>query len=819
MVAHRATHPLRELVADHPHPRSSMHPAPRVSIVMAVFNDEATIAAALESCLAQTLADVEVICVDDASTDGTAAVIDSFRTRDPRVRVIRQERNLSAFQARRAGILAASAGHVLFLDGDDELKPDAAEKALGVAQQKNADLVGFGVEVVDSLGRVMVGYQSRLGPKHKALDGQGVLPGLFPLDQPAQGQLWRMLFRTQLLRDAYALLPADLVLPRVNDLPLMYLVAALATRYVSIPEHLYRYHFGRGGSGRGVRSIEEARFHTEAIRSVESIAPAVRALARESSEPEILLDNYESVRLSIVGYICSYLLTHADRDQRAAVLEHLHTCASATDIIVAAARFYPDSLSALKRHSEGISLQRKVPRSILLTTRFLTTGGVSGVLLAQADFLLKAGYRVTIVARRHGSDRGAVPTGASFIEMSGRGLPERLVEWAEICRAHDIDVILDHQVLYSRDWPEYALIARTVGVPTIGWLHSFAGRPLYDLNGLHALLTENAPLLATLISLSPLDAAFWKLRGVSHSAYVPNPPSPLLLQSADVSDAKKAPEGPPQLIWWGRLEERTKKISELLDVADHLRARVPSFRLTVIGPDWGEWTAERFNSLARERRLDGYIEAVGPRRGQELMKAIDAADAFVNTSIIEGYPLTIPEAQARGLPVFMYELPWLAVVQDNGGIVSVAQGDAAGLAAQIADALASPERYKELSRSSLLAAHRERSRDFARIYEQVVTGELPADSFPEPTLGDARQLLDLMIFFAEQNSGLRSLVDAARDLPGRTSAPRGGVRRVGPSLGRRAWQRAAPWGRTLVQIFPALRPLADRAKLALARRN
>jgi glycosyltransferase involved in cell wall biosynthesis len=794
-----------------------MHPAPRVSVVMAVFNDESTIAAALESCLAQTLTDIEIICVDDASTDGTAAVIENFRTRDSRVRVIRQERNASAFQARRAGILAATADHVLFLDGDDELKPEAAEKSLAVAQRHHADLVGFGVEVVDDLGRVLDGYQSRLSPRHKVLEDKGVLAGLFPVDQPAQGQLWRMLFRTQLLRDAYALLPADLVLPRVNDLPIMYLVAALATRYVSIPDHLYRYHFGRGGSGRGIAGIAEARFQTEAIRAAESIAPAVRALARESSEPATLLDNYESARLSIIGYVCAYLLKHADRDLRPAVLEHLHTCASATDIVVAAARFYPDSLTALKRHSKPISLRRRTPRGILLTTRILTTGGVSAVLIAQADFLMKAGYRVTIVARRQGSDHGAVPQGATFIEMAGRGLPERLVEWAEICRAHDIDVIIDHQVLYSRDWPEYALAARTVDVPTIGWLHSFAGRPLYDLNGLHALLTENAPLLETLVSLSPLDAAFWKLRGVSQAAYVPNPPSPLLLQSAEVSEARRAPEGRLHLIWWGRLEERTKKVSELLNVADHLRGLIPDFRLTVIGPDWGDWTAERLNALARKRRLNGYIEAVGPRRGQALVKAIDSADAFVNTSIIEGYPLTIAEAQARGLPVFMYELPWLAVAQDNRGIVSATQGDAADLAAKIAHAFASPARYEELSRSSLVAAQRERSRDFARIYQQVVTGELTAESSPEPTLDDARRLLDLMIFFAEQNAGLRTKIDAAPDGSGLATKGRSAAaRRAASSLGRRTWRTAAPLARTLVQLVPGLRPLADRARVSLA---
>jgi len=241
------------------------------------------------------------------------------------------------------------------------------------------------------------------------------------------------------------------------------------------------------------------------------------------------------------------------------------------------------------------------------------------------------------------------------------------------------------------------------------------------------------------------------------------------------------------------------------------------FHLTVIGPDWEEWTAERFNSLARRRRLGDHITAVGPRRGQDLIDAIDGADAFVNTSIIEGYPLTIAEAQARGLPVFMYELPWLALAENNGGIVTAPQGDAAELARQIVAALESADRYTELSRASLVAAERERSRDFARLYEQVISGALPAEFSPAPSFADASKLLNLMIFFAEQNAGLRADLEAAKRQP----APQREARRepipvAGTSLRHRAWRAATPLGRTLLQLAPGLRPFVHRAKVRLA---
>lgn len=783
-----------------------MPTAPRVSIVIPLFDDADTVAATLESCLAQTLADIEVICVDDASTDDTAEVVERFQARDSRIRLVRRSQNRSALQARRAGIAEARAPRVLFLDGDDELYPEAAEKALAAASRHDADLVGFGTEVVTPDGRVVGGYQKRLAPRHASLSGTGVLSGLFPTDKPAQGQLWRYMFRTAIVREAYELLPDDLALPRVNDLPLLFVVAALARSYVSINDRLYRYHYGRGGSGQTVETLDQAHFYADAIRSIDSIEPAVRSIARTRSNPAIVLDAYESARLSIIGHVVSHLLKHSAPELTADVLLHVNACADPVDVVVAAARFSPETLPALARHSSPILLGAAPVRSVLLTTRALTTGGVSHVLLAQAAYLHGAGYRVVIIARRSGSDRSLVPEGVEFVEMAGRGLAERLMEWAAICRTREVDLIVDHQVLYSRDWPEYALTARAAGVATIGWIHNFAGRPTYDRNGLHALLKESLPLLTTTVTLSPLDVAFWKLRGVERTVYLPNPPSPLMLERAAQPPARARPGRRVELVWCGRLDEHTKRVTELIDVAHELRTLSVDFRITVIGPDWGDLTAERFNSLARARHLDAQIEAVGEKRGQHLIDAIDAADAFITTSIIEGYQLTITEAQSRGLPVFMYELPWLTVVQENDGVVTVPQGDSAGLAHELAAVLESPERYERQSAASLAAAERAQSYDFAHLYQQLIEGTLPAEYSPDPTLDDARMLLDWTIFYADQHPARTDTTTPRRKRSG--PEPTRGV----SSVSQLVYRSAQPLGRTLLQVFPALRPLARRAK-------
>ncbi|WP_222119109.1 glycosyltransferase [Microbacterium sp. 1.5R] len=793
-----------------------MPATPLVSIVIPVYNDADVIASALDSCLRQTLDAIEVIVVDDASTDDTAAVVRRYSAADPRVRLISQGQNASAFQARRAGILTATAEHLLFLDGDDELAEMAAETALARATATGADLVQFGVDVVQLDGRTGGRFEARLQPMHPDLSGPEVLSALFPRDRPAQGQLWRYLFRTRLLVDAYTLMPADLVLPRVNDLPISFLAAALATRFASVPDRLYRYHFGRGGSGQKVRDLPTASFYAGAIQSIDSIEPAVRAIADGHVDRDRLLSTYASVRRAIIGYTTHYLAQHTRSDLRGAVFADLYTRATASDIVQSTARHFPASIDTLAAYGDAIELTPRPARSIALVTNHVRTGGISGVVISQAHLLREAGFRVTVVAREEGSDLSGLPAGVEFAEVAADTLGDSLDQWGRVCAEHELDLAIDHQWQYSPTWQAYALAARAEGVATVGWSHNFAGRSL--LFGLDRL--ESAPryfpLLAHLVVLSPLDVAFWKLRGMPRVSYLPNPPSTQLLAAGILASPRPAPRGRPiELIWWGRLQERTKRVSALIDVAEHLDRRGVDFRLRIVGPDWRDTTAARLNRMASERGLGDRVRAIGALRGDALTAAIDASDIFVNTSIIEGYPLTIPEAQARGLPVAMYDLPWLAVVQDNAGVVSAPQGDAQGLARAIAQA-SRADRYPELSAASLAAAERERGRDFGTWYRELAADALPSELSPEPSVDDVRRLMDLMIAFAEQQAADRAPARGRSAHRGTTPNPSTGSP-IGSPISF-AMRKALPAAKAVLQVAPWLRPAAERARHAVMKR-
>ncbi len=112
---------------------------PEVSIIIPAYNTEAYIAQAIESALAQTEKNIEVIVIDDASTDATVTVAKGFL--DKRLNVLVNQQNLGVSDARNRGIREAKGKWVALLDSDDWYAPERLEKLLKVAYTENATLI------------------------------------------------------------------------------------------------------------------------------------------------------------------------------------------------------------------------------------------------------------------------------------------------------------------------------------------------------------------------------------------------------------------------------------------------------------------------------------------------------------------------------------------------------------------------------------------------------------------------------------------------------------------------------------------------------
>lgn len=174
---------------------------PLVSVVIPVHNAERYLAECLDSVLAQTLAAIEVIVVDDASSDASPEVLARRAAVDARVRVITQARNQGVSAARNAGIDAARGAYLAFVDADDSVDPTMLDDLHRAAVNLGVEVLACGIKVVDADGGVLevVDFPLESGVRHEASVMREALHGAF-----ATKMLWypfRSLYARRLIAE------------------------------------------------------------------------------------------------------------------------------------------------------------------------------------------------------------------------------------------------------------------------------------------------------------------------------------------------------------------------------------------------------------------------------------------------------------------------------------------------------------------------------------------------------------------------------------------------------------------------------------------
>jgi len=117
----------------------------KVSVIVAIYNTESFLRQCLDSIIGQTLRDIEIICVNDGSTDNSLDILNEYAARDNRIRAIsKKNEGLGAASARNLGLTLATGKYISILDSDDFFKLDMLEKMVNRAEETGADIVVCG---------------------------------------------------------------------------------------------------------------------------------------------------------------------------------------------------------------------------------------------------------------------------------------------------------------------------------------------------------------------------------------------------------------------------------------------------------------------------------------------------------------------------------------------------------------------------------------------------------------------------------------------------------------------------------------------------
>lgn len=112
-----------------------------ITVIMPLYNAEKYLDEALQSVLNQTYKEIELICINDASTDKTLQILQHFQSGDQRIKIITNEKQLGAAESRNKGIIQAQGEYITFLDGDDIFEEEMLQLAQQVMEKHNTDIV------------------------------------------------------------------------------------------------------------------------------------------------------------------------------------------------------------------------------------------------------------------------------------------------------------------------------------------------------------------------------------------------------------------------------------------------------------------------------------------------------------------------------------------------------------------------------------------------------------------------------------------------------------------------------------------------------
>ena len=183
----------------------------KLSIVVPIYNTELYLKACLQSIIDQTCPDMEILLIDDGSTDGSSTICKEFAQKDTRVIYIRQE-NKGLIGARRTGAENASGEFLMYVDSDDWIDLGMAEFLVG--QIGDADMATTGVHYETGPGMVVEYLDQYSEGEYKGKDKDSLLKTmLYDLESDTLQRLtpwiWNKIYRTEIVRQVYRNLQAD----------------------------------------------------------------------------------------------------------------------------------------------------------------------------------------------------------------------------------------------------------------------------------------------------------------------------------------------------------------------------------------------------------------------------------------------------------------------------------------------------------------------------------------------------------------------------------------------------------------------------------
>lgn len=703
----------------------------KVSVIIAAYNVEEYIAETINSVVAQTLKDIEIVIVDDCSTDSTFDIISKCAELDDRIKVVRHEVNKSLMQVRQTGLRNASGEYVIFLDGDDKLTPDACEKAYKAIKSEKVDMLQFNFKLLfvppvkpdKNIEREFREAMHSVTHKVVSHSKAGVL------DEKAVGDIinltiWDKIYKKELLEKAGKYLPNEYI-NMAEDVFYSFLIHYHARSYSYIPDKLYLYRFGCGMSTVATLSERILKFIAKNAYVYNYLYEWVNSIGAQKECALALCRVHQKLYSHIViTYFC-----RTQKEQKKPFITEVLKYGKVSDLVLAVSDQIYNNTFTPKRVAEECSFldafatTKTKAKTIGVYYFRMYNGGVENVISSLTDIWVKSGYNVVLFTDEapNKDDYYINPSVKRVIvpkikdnEFFTR--KKRIEEFRKALIENEVDVMV-YNAWNSPDLVLDEMIIKSCGVNLVIHTHSMFCGEIGNMDGMYAYRYSSLPKLYSfadsVIALSEVDAAWYETLGIKTF----RTRNPIQFDT----NVKTAELNGHNMLFVGRISEE-KRVTEALKIAALVRKEIPDATLTVVGRGDEINYIEEVDEYISQNKLKDFVNMVGFK--SNTLPYYQAADVMLATSRIEGSPLSWLESKICGVPMVCYSLPHLDYTRECKGMVVVDQLDAQEAANAVIKMFKDDDYKKQLGRDARESAEEYLNIDLAshwkNIFEQTL---------------------------------------------------------------------------------------------------
>lgn len=683
----------RKLISWHKSKQPEKPGAPLVSIVLINFNNSHLLKKCIDSVVGQTLKNIELIVVDDCSTDNSLEIIQGYANSDKRIKVIVNPQNSATLITRQRGVAAATGRYLMFLDSDDFLAANCCETAVN-AISLGYDMVKFGANVINSLN----------APKESILDADDfcnrgekgeyfndeIVTTIFKHGK-ISWHVWSYIYLREICAAGFGELPSEYA-TGPDDLYGLLSTARRARNMLKIEDRLLFYNFGPGVSA----TYDKAKV----LKYAPAICNTILAVRKYAQKHSLDID-IDNLYRNLCGDLLQRLLPAGSDTEIAACFSRMLNTLGFKPLLEALMLRHAEDqekIAALVQPLANRTFGKEI-RHIGIYFPKINYGGAETMVKSLCVLLGAAGYRVTVFADVKSDRPSFLPENAALVYLgqSGRDTNStlnRLETMEKAARVIGIDMMI-HAATHLPNllWDLMAL--RHIGIPIV-FLHHFNFAWEFTAGiAPHRNRIESVFRSAdAVICLSRIEEHYLRLRGIN-GIYIPP-----AIQQYQYIEPKEAPD---KIAMLGRLGDSVKQVGEGLKVLRHVVAKAPWISMYLIGDFYTQEQREEYRRLVKDYGLQKNITLTGWT--DDPAQFLKQCGVLLSVSAWESFPMNIAEAQALGLPCVIYDVP-IEQANDNPSIITVPQGDYRLAAEKIVSLLENPEKWRELSRIAVINSNK-----------------------------------------------------------------------------------------------------------------